>query len=78
MCTKTNDRDFYYIGNCRSFGFDCCCSSFVFINGEVFKCSNINEQTVIDFCNKRQLKVNHKNHIFAEQLMALSFIKENI
>tara|TARA_B110001450_G_scaffold97207_1_gene92261 strand:- start:29 stop:1138 length:1110 start_codon:yes stop_codon:yes gene_type:complete len=50
----------------------------VFINGEVFKCSNINEQTVIDFCNKRQLKVNHKNHIFAEQLMALSFIKENI
>ena len=49
----------------------------VFINGEVFDCSNIDYDLVIDFANSRQLRLNNKNRALAEQLISLSLIEKS-
>jgi 50S ribosomal protein L16 3-hydroxylase len=50
----------------------------VFVNGEVFNFSGIDDDLVIDFSNKRQLKLDIKNRDLAEQLMSLSLIEKSI
>ena len=49
----------------------------VFINGEVFDCSNIDYDLVIDFANSRQLRLNNKNRALAERLISLSLIEKS-
>ena len=49
----------------------------VFINGEAFNFSGIDDGLVIDFSNKRQLKLDNKNRGLAEQLMSLSLIEKS-
>jgi 50S ribosomal protein L16 3-hydroxylase len=49
----------------------------VFINGEVFDCSNIDYDLVIDFANSRQLRLNNKNRALVERLISLSLIEKS-
>jgi 50S ribosomal protein L16 3-hydroxylase len=49
----------------------------VFVNGEVFNCRGLDDDLVIDFSNKRQLKLNNKNKELAEQLMSLCLIEKS-
>ena len=49
----------------------------MFINGEVFNSRGLDDDLVIDFCNKRQLKLDNKNRDLAEQLMSLCLIEKS-
>ena len=49
----------------------------VFINGEVFNCSDIDEDLVVSFSNTRKLQLSNKNRALAERLVSLSLIEKS-
>jgi 50S ribosomal protein L16 3-hydroxylase len=49
----------------------------VFINGEVFNCSDISDDLVVNFSNTRELKLDNKNRVLADRLISLSFIEKS-
>ena len=49
----------------------------VFINGEVFSCSGIDEDLVVSFSNTRKLQLSNKNRTLAERLVSLSLIEKS-
>jgi ribosomal protein L16 Arg81 hydroxylase len=49
----------------------------VFVNGEVFDNSNIEDEIIIDFCNTRKILTNKKNWILAKRLSSLFLIQEH-
>ena len=49
----------------------------VFINGEVFDCSDIDEDLVVSFSNTRKLQLSNKNRALAERLVSLSLIEKS-
>ena len=50
----------------------------VFINGEVFNCSDIDDDLVVSFSNTRKLKLDNKNRVLAKRLISLSLIEKSI
>ena len=49
----------------------------VFVNGEVFDSSNIEDEIIIDFCNTKKILTNKKNWILAKRLSSLFLIQEH-
>ena len=49
----------------------------IFINGEVFNCSDIDDDLVISFSNTRRLKLDNKNKVLAKRLISLSLIEKS-
>jgi 50S ribosomal protein L16 3-hydroxylase len=49
----------------------------VFVNGEVFDSSNIEDEIIIDFCNTKKISTNKKNWILAKRLSSLFLIQEH-
>jgi len=49
----------------------------VFVNGEVFDNSNIEDEIIIDFCNTKKISTNKKNWILAKRLSSLFLIQEH-
>ena len=50
----------------------------VFINGEVFNCSNIDDDLIVNFSNTRKLKLDNKNRVLADRLLSLSLIEKSL
>ena len=49
----------------------------VFVNGEVFNNSNIEDEIIIDFCNTKKISTNKKNWILAKRLSSLFLIQKH-
>jgi len=49
----------------------------VFVNGEVFDNSNIEDEIIIDFCNTKKISTNKKNWILAKRLSSLFLIQKH-